>query len=245
MNGSDLLGVFLLGLIGSGHCVGMCGAFAVAVNGTAQGGAGPAMLLLRQLAYQLGKSTSYLALGVMLLFAGTLIEAETQVRRMQDYLGWAAGGVMIVVGVNYALELRFPPTLERWWKGSAVCGAMAALWRSPSLFKSALIGWLNGFLPCGLSLTAIFYLASFGRVETIAVGTYVFGLGTMPALAATAFFGAKLTAGKRRWMLRLTGVLLVLMGALTLVRGRPEVHGFFHKYLMPQSAIPAGATHEH
>ncbi len=242
MTGTELAGVFLLGLLGSGHCVGMCGAFAVAVGA---GSRNTTMLWLRQFAYQIGKSTAYLALGVLLLFARVLVEAEQSVRALQNVLGWISGALMIVIGFFYATEIRLPAPVARWWQGSAVCGAMAALWRSPSLFKSVLIGWLNGFLPCGLSLTAIFYLASFGRVETVAVGAYVFGLGTLPGLALVALIGTKLTVSTRRWMVRVTGVLLILLGVLTLTRGQPEVHGFFHKYLMPQSAMPGGAEHQH
>jgi sulfite exporter TauE/SafE len=55
MGALDYLSVFVLGLTGTGHCIGMCGAFAVAA-GAGKGGGG--LLLLRQVSYQLGKSTA-------------------------------------------------------------------------------------------------------------------------------------------------------------------------------------------
>jgi sulfite exporter TauE/SafE len=239
---SDYLGVLLLGLLGTGHCVGMCGAFAVLASAGA-GGAG--RVIARQVSYQLGKATSYVFVGVLLLLAGQWIEAKTSLDNFQNVLGWIAGAVMVLAGAMYALEWRLPVGAARWWQGSTACGAVAALWRSPSLFKSLLIGWVNGFLPCGLSLMALLYLASFNSPKGVVIGAYVFGLATLPGLLAVALVGQKISVQRRRWLVRASGVALMVFGVLTLVRGQPAVHHWMHEHLMWGQGGAAGAGHEH
>ena len=238
---SDYLGVFVLGLLGTGHCIGMCAAFSLAASA---GGGGAGMTVARQVAYHAGKATSYVFVGVLLLLAGEWVEARTSLDVFQNTVGFIAGGLMIFAGLLYLFEVRLPARAARWWQGSAVCGALGGLWRSPSLFKSLLIGWVNGFLPCGLSLMALLYLVSFGVVKGLVIGAYVFGLATLPGLLAVAFLGQKLGAQHRRWLVRASGAALVVFGMLTIFRGQPAVHHWMHEHLMWGEA--AGAhTHEH
>ena len=237
---ADYFGVFLLGLLGSGHCIGMCGPFALAVSA---GSANAGTMIVRQVAYQLGKATSYLFIGLVLLTLTELVDARDPLLGLQNLLAALTGTVMVAAGLAYALEWRLPPILSRWWQGSAVCGAMSVLWKSPSLWKSLLIGWLNGFLPCGLSLTAILYLVNYGKIEAVVAGSYVFGLGTLPALLLLAFAGRKIGTESRRWLMRATGVALILFGMLTVLRGNPAVETWFHQYLM--FGIGEGGSHAH
>ncbi len=237
---SDYFGVLLMGLLGSGHCIGMCGPFALAVSA---GSGNAATMVARQVAYQIGKATSYLFIGLVLLTLTELVNARDPLLGLQNLLAALTGAVMIAAGLAYALEWRLPPALARRWQGGAVCGAMSVLWRSPSLLKSLLIGWLNGFLPCGLSLTAILYLVNYGKIEAVVAGSYVFGLGTLPGLLLLAFAGRKISLNSRRWLLRATGVALVVFGVLTVLRGNPSVETWFHQHLM--FGAGEGRTHAH
>lgn len=222
MTFADYISVLLIALAGSGHCVGMCGVFSVAVSANARN---MPVLLARQLAYQFGKATAYLFIAALLLLAGSLLGAQERLAGAQNLLGYIAGALMILAGLAYALEIRLPPALARWWQGSAACGAMRGLWQSPSLLKSVLVGWINGFLPCGLSLTALIYIASFGSVTGVIAGSYLFGLGTLPALLLVGFLGQRvaLSLQTRRWLVRVSGALLIVFGILTLLRGTPAV----------------------
>jgi len=229
MTWSDYTGLFLLGLSGTGHCLGMCGAFSLAVSA---GAAKPSVVVWRQLCYQLGKATSYVFIGLLLLLVSGSIDARWPLLHFQNVLGGVVGAVMIAMGVAYVLELRLPVSAARWWQGSAMCGVMAGLWRSPSLTKSVLLGWVNGFLPCGLSWMALLALAQRGSVTDVVAGAYVFGFATLPGLLAVGLFGQRIGVAQRRWLVRLGGVALVLFGLLTLVRGVPAVHEWFHAHLM-------------
>jgi sulfite exporter TauE/SafE len=230
MLSSEYAAVFLLGLTGTGHCLGMCGAFALAVGA---GSPNRGQLVLRHLAYQMGKATSYLFVGAVLFFA--IQSARDALPYLQNTLGVITGLVMIAMGVAYAFELRLPSKVLAWWKGSALCGLATGLRTGSSLFRSVLIGWLNGFLPCGLSMMALLVLVNAGSILNVVIGSYVFGLATLPGLLLLGMAGRQLSVGSRRWMLRVGGVTLILLGVLTLVRGVPGVHDWMHQHLMPAS----------
>ena len=63
-----------------------------------------------------------------------------------------------------------------------------------------------------------------------AVGAALFGAATVPGLLLVALFGMKLLVTHRRGLLRLAGATLVAMGALTIVRGVPAIHAWFHAH---------------
>lgn len=225
----DLGSVFLLGLLGTGHCVGMCGAFSLAVSAGAKNGGA---LFLRHVGYQLGKATSYLFIAVVLLIGSTWLAGRNPVAPIQTALGWVVGLAMIGLGFAYVLEWRLPSRWAGSLRSSPACRALAQLWHSPSLLKSVLAGWVNGFLPCGLSLMAILYLVGTNSAATVVVGSYVFGFSTLPGLFVVGLLGQRFSLAGRRWLLRAGGVALILLGGLTLVRGDPRVHGWFHDRLM-------------
>jgi hypothetical protein len=240
----DYAGVFVLGLLGTGHCVGMCGGFALAVGA---GAAGPVRVMARQVAYQFGKATSYLLIGVVLLLAGPLTAGAAHLAGAQNAAGVVAGVLMVALGAAYTSEWRAPRWLAGWMESSRVCGLLTAVWQSPSLYRSALIGWVNGFLPCGLSLAVLFHLASFGSVTALVTGVYVFGLATVPGLFAVSLLGRGWSVSRRRWLVRASGVVLILFGALTMVRGVPGVHRWFHEHLIIErpAAMPTGHGAHH
>ncbi|PTY06963.1 sulfite exporter TauE/SafE family protein [Opitutaceae bacterium EW11] len=240
MSWSDFAKVFLLGLAGSGHCIGMCGAFAMAVS---VGARNRGELLARHVCYQLGKSASYAFVGVLLLLAAEWVAQQAPVLQFQRLIGIVAGVAMVVVGVLLLFEVRLTGSAQRVWFGAGACNALSSLWRSPSLFKSVLVGWVNGFLPCGLSFMALLYLASTGSTTTTVIGAFVFGAATLPSLLLVGWVGQKLGVQPRRWLVRVSGALLIALGVLTTVRDQPAVHGWFHKHLMPSvQAVPAGET---
>lgn len=224
-----------MGLLGGAHCAGMCAPFALAISAGAGGRAG--VLLARHVAYQLGKATAYVFLGLLLFLAVGWVDIRTPLGRAQEWLSWIAGAVMIVIGLGYALGWRWSAAWagEGGWSGRA-CGALRALWTAPTLWRAVLTGWLNGFLPCGLSFAALFFLASRGSLEGVVAGAYLFGFGTLPALLVVGWAGGKISARARGRWLRGAGVLLAAFGLLTMLRGSDTVHHWFHRHLVPAAA---------
>jgi sulfite exporter TauE/SafE len=231
---SDWIHVTLLALLGTGHCVGMCGAFALAAGSGGTVGSGARLRWwLRQVSYQLGKGTAYVFVGVALLVATKWVESRAPVEHLQNGIGWVVGVIMVLMGAAQAANRRLPQSWMRWWQGSAACGLLTGLGQSQSPFKGLLIGWVNGFLPCGLSLAAILYLVGTQSVGTLVGGAFVFSLATMPGLAATAWLLPRMGTNRRDLMLRLAGVVLIALGVLTILRGNPSVHHWFHELLVP------------
>lgn len=223
-----------MGLLGGAHCAGMCAPFALAVSAGAAGRG--TLMIARHIAYQLGKATAYVFLGVVLFVALGWTDAATPLAKIQDWVAWIAGATMIVIGAGHAFGWRWAAAAAGQggcgWAGRA-CGALRALWNAPSLWRCALIGWVNGFLPCGLSLAALLYLASRDSLEGLVAGCYVFGLGTTPALLALGWLGARFSPRAAGRALRVAGVALALFGVLTIFRGSPAVHGWFHEHTVP------------
>lgn len=232
MGALEFLSVFVLGLTGTGHCVGMCGAFAVAA-GAGPGGAGT--LFLRQVSYQIGKATSYVFIGVILTLGAASVSVQSGTSGFGVLLGWVVGGLMIVLGAAQLSGIRIGPRAEKLLSGPGFCSAAFAVARAPTVARSLLIGWINGFLPCGLSIAALLYLASFGSVLGTTVGAYVFGLGTLPGLWLLAAFGNRLSVRHRAVWVKVSAIALILLGAVTLFRGVPEFHHWVHKHLAPGS----------
>lgn len=232
MTWSDYGAVALMGLLGGAHCAGMCAPFALAVSAGAHGRAG--LLLARHIAYQLGKATAYVFLGVLLLLAAGWVDIVAPLARLQDWLAWIAGGVMILLGLGYVFAWRWAGALAQ--HGGLVgraCGALGVLWSTPSLWRCVLTGWINGFLPCGLSFAALLYLVSRDSLEGLIAGAYLFGFSTLPALLAVGWAGTRVSARIRGVGLRLAGGLLVAFGVLTIFRGAEHVHHWFHQHTLP------------
>ncbi|MCU0792197.1 MAG: sulfite exporter TauE/SafE family protein [Opitutaceae bacterium] len=239
MTWADYLTVGLMGLLGGAHCAGMCAPFAFAISAGAGGRA--AWLAARHTAYQLGKATAYVFLGVLLMLAAGWADLVAPLAKIQNLLAGVAGGVMVILGLGYALAWRWTGSwaAEGGWAGRA-CGALRVLWTGTSLWRCVLTGWINGFLPCGLSFAALLFLVSRDSLEGVVAGAYVFGFGTMPVLLAVGWLGERVSAKARGRGLRIAGGLLVVFGVLTIFRGADAVHHWFHEHTVPGGAASGG-----
>jgi len=207
--------ILLGGLLGSSHCVGMCGAFALTLG---VGRRSWAANLGRQILYSLGRVFTYTAAGAMVGYGGWRLNAEwSNVVNIQAVFCIAAGLLLIGQGLHSAGVLRWPPT------GSAAvpagAGCFAALLRAGRLHNVFLGGVINGLLPCGLVYAYLALAASAGHMAHGALTMLLFGLGTLPAMVSVGVGGALLSAALRRRVLLLAAWCVVLTGALSLWRG--------------------------
>ena len=208
----DLAAVFLAGLLGSAHCVGMCGGF-VALIGVGGGRSAG----VRQGAYFAGKTATYTAFGALSGAAGGLLA---------DVLGGVAGALavglglaMVVVGLGLcgvAWGERRVPGAQIAAHFGPLIGRMVSTGSPPALFG---LGAVNGLLPCGLVYGMVAVAASTGSAASGAATMAVFGLSTVPALALTGVLSRRLRPSGRVRMQRLAGVLVVVMGLVTVARG--------------------------
>jgi uncharacterized protein len=205
----DLWTAFILGLVGSLHCAGMCGPLALALPPA--GNTAPAYVLGR-VAYNLGRMVTYCALGLVFgLVGATLWLAGIQ--------RWAsiALGVALLLGLFASRKLvRWNPVLlvVDWLKSR-----MAGLLRRRSLVSLGVLGLLNGLLPCGLVYAACAGATATGGVLAGAQYMAAFGAGTVPMMLALGLSGTLVPVSLRLQLRKAIPVCLCLLGTLLILRG--------------------------
>ncbi len=217
----DLQAMALLGLLGTGHCIGMCGPLIIAFPGRSRQWRGHAYYHCgRLLTYSLvGGTMGGVGLGLGELAAAAGGSELAWIARIQVAMSIAAAFFLLAFGIARIGILPEPS-----WLGgiapSRIPG-VGRLLRSPDHRASAsglfTIGLAMGLLPCGLSFAAFARaIASSGPVEG-AVMTLVFGLGTVPGLLLLGTGASVLSRRYRRHSDLLSGVLMVAMAVKLLV----------------------------
>jgi sulfite exporter TauE/SafE len=199
----------LLGLAGAGHCLGMCGGVAVALNLSGDRTTG------MTLAYHAGRIASYTVLGTIVGFAAGSIE----------HSGWTIG-LRYLAGV---LLIAMGLYIAGWWRGmTALERAGAIVWRPVQRLSSKLLPlhrWPQGFalglcwgmMPCGLIYSSLAWAATAQDAVRSGLLMLLFGLGTLPAMLAASLGAGRLQALLRKRNLKLAiALLLVLAGLWTL-----------------------------
>lgn len=203
-----LSSALILGLLGGGHCLGMCGglmgALTLAIPPEQRG-----RRLRLLIAYNLGRILSYASAGLLLGLAG-----------------WALAGsplatVMRVVAALLLITMGL--YLAGWWSGlTRIEGLGRGLWRHiqpvatrllpvSSMPRALLLGALWGWLPCGLVYSTLLWAASQGSATNSALLMLAFGIGTWPILLATGLAAERTNALLRRRGVRVAGGLLVIL----------------------------------
>jgi sulfite exporter TauE/SafE len=207
--------VLVGGLLGSAHCVGMCGGFALALG---SGGHGFVRTLGRQTVYGLGRVFTYAVGGAAAGYGGArLSNSLTTLVNVQGVLSILAGLLLIVQGLSAAGVLRLPQYTK-----SGPClgpGFFASLLRETRLRSVFLGGVINGLLPCGLVYAYLALAASSGGVGRGGLTMILFGLGTLPVLALVGSGGRVLSLTTRRHVLTIAAWCVVVTGVISIGRG--------------------------
>jgi sulfite exporter TauE/SafE len=213
----DLPLVFMAGLLGSAHCLGMCGGFALAVG---SGAAGLRAGLARQTAYTAGRVCTYGFLGAVAGGLGRAAAAELS--SWIDTMAWLG----IAAGLVLAMEAC---RAAGWLPGRVARGASAMACLAGGPFRGLLRGggWAGvfvaglgtGLLPCGLVYGLLALAASRGTVGGGLATMLVFGAGTAPLMVATGLGGSLVSLALRQRLLRFAAGCLLLSGMLAAGRG--------------------------
>lgn len=209
---NEIVLAFSLGLLGSAHCVGMCGGFALALS---QGAARIGRVHAMQGTYLLGKTLTYAVLGGM---AGAFGDLVMQMHGVQVVVSVIAAVALFIIGLSLC---GFSLASVRWPGVQKLSGAVVALMQRGTLWATFGLGMLNGLLPCGLVLAMLVQAWATGGVWSGSAYMAAFGLGTLPALYLTSLTGIMARPLWRLRMQRVAGVLLLVMAVLTLVRATP------------------------
>jgi uncharacterized protein len=208
----DWISAITLGLVGSLHCAGMCGPLAIALPLQSHSPGSSVSFFLGRVCYNAGRIVTYCLLGVVFGLAGrTLFMAG-----FQRWLSIALGAALMTgLLASNRLALWRPITaLVEWVKQR-----MARLLRQRSLTSLAMLGILNGFLPCGLVYVAALGATATGGILTGTGYMALFGLGTVPMMLGISLSGRLISLGWRLKLRKAIPVSVFLLATLLILRG--------------------------
>jgi integral membrane protein len=204
---------FTLGLFGSLHCVGMCGPIALLIPLQRQH---KGFRSLQLGAYFIGKTLAYTLMG--LLFG--LVGEGIFIAEYQQEFSIFAGLLMILMGLFSLLHLRVKGLGNPLLKGfSLLKNALGKQLSKKTLTSSLSIGFLNGFLPCGLVYTALFGALAMGNWWGSMIYMTAFGVGTIPLMLLLILLGDFLPLALRRRLNQWLPLVVILVGILFILRG--------------------------
>lgn len=208
---------FLTGLLGSGHCLGMCGGLVAALSlSTDQRRGG----LTFQLLYTVGRVATYTLIGLVVGWLGSAIAYAEAFANFARIVLIGSDLFIILIGLGSAGLLRGFNLL------SLECAApvrfltavVRGLQKLPPTLAALPLGLLFGFIPCGLLYAVAISAAQSANPVPGAQIMFAFGLGTAPALLLFGTTAYWLGNKARRWMLCCAGILVALMGTINLIR---------------------------
>lgn len=213
--------VFLASLLGSLHCVGMCGGFVAFYSG-ADGSAG-VRRLISHAAYSGGRLAAYSLLGAAAGAIGAALDLAGSLAGFQRAAAVAAGVVMVAWGILALLRIGGVRILAH-RRGSAISNWLArglsVIGERPPVVRAAAVGLLSGVLPCGWLWAFVVTAAGTGSAIAGAAVMAAFWAGTVPALLALGL-GAQLAGiPLRRHIPAVTALILVALGLYAII-GRP------------------------
>ena len=211
--------IFLASLVGSLHCAGMCGAFALFAIGAGDPRVHTPRTLLMG-AYHAGRLLTYVALCAAAGALGSVVDLTGNLVGLQRTAAIAAGAMMVGFGVLTLLRvagvrikpLRLPAFLAR-----ITAAGHRRSSRLPPLVRALSTGLLTTLLPCGWLWAFVITSAGTAHPATAALVMAAFWVGTLPVLTALALGINRLSAPLARRLPALTATAIVVVGLYTIV----------------------------
>lgn len=210
---SILISAFVLGIMGSFHCAGMCGPIAIALplHGNSVGGK-----IFGGSLYNLGRTLTYGLMGA--LFG--LLGQGVALLGFQQKISVIMGSLMIISVLFPALFKNQYSMSKSWFslvgRLKSTIGQMFSIRSFKSLF---FIGMLNGLLPCGLVYMAIAGAIGTGSATLGTLYMILFGLGTIPMMLGISLAGNLVSVAMRKRINRLIPIMVVVVGIFFILRG--------------------------
>ena len=234
-----VLTAFAMGLLGSTHCVVMCGGVVGVLSGGLtplgrKGARGRWRSMRLVLGYNAGRIASYAVAGVVAGAFGSLADRIPALHGTQLGLRLFAGFLMLGVGLYLAGLFKRFALVERiglpvWRRIEPI----AKRFMPAQTFGAALaLGALWGWMPCGLVYAALVVALGTGSASSGALAMIAFGAGTLPTLLAMGVLAAQLAVFTRRaWVKRSAGIAIVVFGTFHVVAASAQIgapHGSTH-----------------
>jgi hypothetical protein len=222
---------FVVGMLGSFHCLGMCGALVFACSlppgaGSVEPGCNAARhsfssLLVLQVVFHLGRLTTYALAGALTAAFFNALPLVAIFSEWYTSVTIACGALLVIFALVMGRFLPVPGMADRMLSVplSAMVSWAPSLIRSPMLSRRYVLGVLTGLLPCCLSWSMVVTVAPAGDVFQGVATMLWFGLGTVPALLAAALFGFAVSVKARQAIEKLAALAVGGMGIALVLRG--------------------------
>ncbi|MFH1121672.1 MAG: sulfite exporter TauE/SafE family protein [Bacteroidota bacterium] len=204
---------FLVGLVGSAHCAGMCGPIALALPLRSDSWT---RRIAGGLIYNTGRVLTYMILGVIFGLLGKGLH-------MAGFQLWTSVvvGALMIAFVVIPLLFRNLPSADNLFEGfsARLMGGFRRLFRNSSYASLFGIGLLNGILPCGLVYVAVAGALNTGDVVPGMLYMALFGAGTIPVMLAVSLAGTMISLKLRVFINKMSPYVIVVLGVLIILRG--------------------------
>jgi sulfite exporter TauE/SafE len=204
---------FMTGLLGSGHCLGMCGGLVSAFFLKLQA-RGP----WPYLTYHAGRIGMYALVGLVAALLGAVLVSTGRIGLAQGVLQIVAGVIVILLG----LDLLGVSPIRNAWGFAPVAWLrrqfMSASQKGPVL--GALIGGaINGLMPCSMTMAMAVQATTAPSPPEGMLLMLAFGAGTLPSMLSASFLFGKLGPRLRGWLLKGAALFVIALGVSTLWSG--------------------------
>lgn len=230
-----LYSALIFGLLGSFHCVGMCGPIAFMLPVSRDNKLKKAMQVFL---YHLGRLLAYSLIGLIFGLIGKSLNLFGLQQQLSIWIG------VLMIAAIFLPSKRFrkysitgPITMAIGRVKSSLGKALKK--KSPDTFLT--IGFLNGLLPCGLVYMAVFGAIAAGSTGKGSLYMMLFGLGTVPLMTSAIYFSGMLTGLMRRRIQRFIPFFVVIIGVLFILRGL----GLGIPYVSPKPMEIQAGHHTH
>jgi len=207
------IAALMTGLVGSLHCIGMCGPIAVALP---LGNKSWFHKFFGSIVYNTGRVATYAMLGVIFGLLGQGIE-------MAGLQQWASIGlgIVLILSVLFPVLFKGQVNIDRFFFGFAgkLIGRFRKLFSISSYSSLLVIGLLNGLLPCGLVYVAIAGAINTNDIVNGAIYMIIFGVGTIPIMASIPVVGNLIGTNIRKRFKGVVSAFIIILGIIFILRG--------------------------
>ncbi|TKC05942.1 sulfite exporter TauE/SafE family protein [Pedobacter frigoris] len=200
---------FMIGLLGSLHCIGMCGPLAFAVPSLRNGWL---YVAVDKLSYQFGRIISYCMLGLII----GIIGRQIWISGFQQFISILSGVLILIAAISRITKLPYfsksPSFLLKPFNRLFNCALKHKA-------NHLIIGLVNGFLPCGFVYLALAGALNTGNIQNAVSYMFWFGLGTVPLMFIATFSMGFTGQLVRKKINKVIPYMMLCLGVWFILRG--------------------------
>ena len=205
---------FIAGFLGSGHCLGMCGAL---VSGYFMN-SGKTRSYLPYLVYQLARICVYTLVGMAAASLGVVLVSSGIFGQVQSVLQMFIGVVVFFLALGILGWIPFQGAIRLLPMQVLRRGYARSRTQTP-VMGAMLAGFLNGMMPCPLTFAMAVKATTAASVLEGGALMATFGAGTLPMMLFVSIAFGKISANVRGLMLKTAALIMIFMGGNTFYRG--------------------------